>query len=151
MKGLKSLNQLLWLQRSLVRMRWYFLTRFWGMDIAKSSVYSMSVKFDRTHPKGIHIGEDSYVAFDVAILSHDMVRAMKVDTYIGDNCFIGARSIILPGVKVGNGSIVGSGSVVTKDVPAGSIVAGNPAKVLQSNIKVGRFGVLIKEEAAKVA
>ena len=59
----------------------------------------------------------SYIAFDAAILAHDMTRALRLNTYIGENCFIGSRSVILPGVRVGDGSIVGSGAVVTKDVP----------------------------------
>lgn len=50
---------------------------------------------------------------------------------IEDNVFIGARSIIMKGVHIGNGSVVGAGSVVTKDVPANVIVAGNPAKIIK--------------------
>ena len=48
---------------------------------------------------------------------------------IGDNCFIGYKSILLPGVELGNSTIVGAGSVVTKSFPEGNIViAGNPAR-----------------------
>lgn len=49
---------------------------------------------------------------------------------IEDDVFIGMRALILKGVTVGRGAVVGAGSVVTKDVPRGSIVAGNPAKVV---------------------
>lgn len=49
--------------------------------------------------------------------------------YIGDDVWIGGRVIILPGVRIGSHSIVGAGSVVTKDVPEWAIVAGNPATV----------------------
>ena len=51
--------------------------------------------------------------------------------YIGNNCWIGGRVTILPGVKIGDGSIIGAGAVVTKDVPENSIVAGNPAVVVK--------------------
>jgi maltose O-acetyltransferase len=50
---------------------------------------------------------------------------------ISDNVWIGARSIILPGVKIGSNSIIGAGSVVTKDVPSNCIYAGNPAKLIK--------------------
>lgn len=59
------------------------------------------------------------------------------DIYIGDNVWIGAASVILPGVKIGDYSVVAAGSVVTKDVAPYSVVAGVPAKVikmLDSNI-----------------
>jgi maltose O-acetyltransferase len=51
---------------------------------------------------------------------------------VEDGCFIGYHSIILMGVRIGNGSIVGAGAVVTRDVPANSVVAGNPARVVCS-------------------
>lgn len=49
---------------------------------------------------------------------------------IMDNCFIGSESIILPDIRIGPNAIVAAGAVVTKDVPEGAIVAGNPAKVI---------------------
>ena len=52
------------------------------------------------------------------------------DITIGDFVWVGSRVIILPGVNIGDGAIVGAGSVVTKDVPKLAIVAGNPAKVI---------------------
>ncbi len=51
---------------------------------------------------------------------------------IGDDVWIGGRVIILPGVSIGNGSIIGAGAVVTKDVPPYSITAGNPARVVRN-------------------
>jgi maltose O-acetyltransferase len=50
---------------------------------------------------------------------------------IEDDVWIGAAAIILPGVTIGKGSVIGAGSVVTKDVPSGVVVAGNPAKIIK--------------------
>lgn len=55
------------------------------------------------------------------VISYGTIRVL-------DNCFIGTRSIILPGVTIGPNAVVGAGSVVTKDVPAGMVHAGNPAR-----------------------
>ena len=139
---MRSLNKLKKIRKLLVWFKYQINTKIWGMDIHPTVNFSLSAKFDRTYPKGMHIGEYTYVAFDAAILCHDMTRGLYLDTYIGKNCFIGARSIILPGIKIGDGCIVGAGSIVTKDVPPGCAVAGNPARVISENIKVGRYGRL---------
>lgn len=51
---------------------------------------------------------------------------------IGDDVWIGARVTILPGVEIGDGVVIGAGSVVTKDVPSGVVAAGNPCRVLRA-------------------
>lgn len=50
---------------------------------------------------------------------------------VGDNVWIGGASVICPGVAIGDNAVIGAGSVVTRDVPAGAVVAGNPARVLR--------------------
>jgi acetyltransferase-like isoleucine patch superfamily enzyme len=57
--------------------------------------------------------------------------ACKGDIIVGNDVWIGAKSTIMSGVKIGDGSIIGAGSTVTKDVPPYSIVAGNPAKFIK--------------------
>ncbi len=136
----KSLNQLRKLRKLLTGLKRGYLRRVWGMDIDPSVEMSLSAKFDLTHPAGIHVGRNTYVAFEARILSHDMTRAVKLDTRIGANCFIGGRSMILPGVTIGDSCIVGAGAVVTRDVPPGSIVAGNPAKVLRGGVTLLPYG-----------
>ncbi len=146
---LSSLNVLRPLRRVLVRSRFLYLTRVWGMDIHPTAEFSLSARFDRTYPKGVHVGEESYVALEAMILSHDTTRRMYAHTHIGRWCFIGARSIILPGVRIGDESIVAAGAVVTRDVPPRSIVAGNPAQVIRSGIEVGPFGRLESTNPAR--
>ncbi len=57
---------------------------------------------------------------------------LPYDVMIGDNVWVGGGAIIMPGVRVGANAVIGAGSVVTKDVPAGCVVAGNPARVIKS-------------------
>ena len=54
-----------------------------------------------------------------------------ISVTIGDNCWIGGNTVICPGVKVGNGVVIGAGSVVTKDIPDNVIAAGNPCRVIR--------------------
>ncbi|WP_202300779.1 Vat family streptogramin A O-acetyltransferase [Dryocola clanedunensis] len=70
----------------------------------------------------------------------------KGDTIIGNDVWIGYKALIMPGVKIGNGAIISSLAVVTTDVPAYTIVGGNPAKVIKS-----RFSDEIVIELEKLA
>ncbi|MFO1104889.1 MAG: acyltransferase [Amaricoccus sp.] len=123
-----------------VDLRRFWLRRVWGLDLHPTVNMSMSAKFDLTNPKGIHVGAYTYVAFDARILAHDMTRGLRLHTRIGRNCFIGGRSLILPGVTIGDSCIVGAGSVVTRSVPSNCVVAGNPARVLYSGVELQSFG-----------
>ncbi|MCI5140478.1 MAG: acyltransferase [Candidatus Electrothrix sp. ATG1] len=92
--------------------------------------------FDPTHCYLIYIGENCTLAPNVRLIAHDAsmknilgyTRVGKI--IIEENCFIGDSVIILPGVTIGNGSVVGAGSVVIKDIPSESVAAGNPCRVL---------------------
>lgn len=57
------------------------------------------------------------------------------DITIGNNVWIGSSSVILPGVKIGDGSVIGAGSIITKDIPQDSMAFGNPAKIIKSIIR----------------
>lgn len=137
-----SLHPLLPIRNMVVRARILVWNKLWGMHVDPTAKVSLKAHLDKTYPAGIHIGAYTTVTFGVAILTHDMARHMRADTRIGRNCFIGAHSIILPGVTIGDGSIVAAGSVVNRDVPPGSIVGGNPAKVLREGIRTLRYGIL---------
>ncbi|WP_459440998.1 acyltransferase [Winogradskyella sp.] len=118
------------------------LTKLYGMHIHKSARVSFGTKLDKTNPKGVFIGKDSYLASGAIIFTHDFSRNFKANTYIGERCFIGANAIVMAGVRIGDEVIVGSGAIVTKDVPSNCIVAGNPAKIIKSQISTIKFGQL---------
>jgi acetyltransferase-like isoleucine patch superfamily enzyme len=89
----------------------------------------------------IAIGKNCLFGYRVSILDHDhtssgLSEGKKIT--IGNNCSIGAQSFILKGVTLGDGCVVGAGSVVTKSFPAGSVVAGNPAKIIKRSSNVAQ-------------
>lgn len=86
----------------------------------------------------ISIGDDVAIADHVIIRDwdgHAIVggRPDKLPITIGNHVWIGMRAIILKGVTIGDGAVIGAGSVVTKDVPPNTVVAGNPAKIVKSS------------------
>jgi acetyltransferase-like isoleucine patch superfamily enzyme len=115
------------------------------MDIGEGTKISMTAKLDKTNPLGVHIGHHTSLAFGAAILTHDFINNRHCDVHIGNNCFIGARAIILPGVTIGDNCIVSAASVVMRDVPERSLVVGNPARVVETNIKTGSWGLRLRE------
>ena len=122
--------------------------RLKGYDITPTTIIEGSVKLDKLYPKGIHIGANTLVAGGSTILSHDHCKRVGnnqpylTETYIGKNCFIAIGAIILPGVRIGDEVIVGAGAVVTKDVPSNCIVAGNPAKIIRTGIRMNDFAAI---------
>lgn len=87
----------------------------------------------------ITIGNNVLIADNVTIRDSDMHKIegsqMTKPIHIGNHVWIGDGSRIMKGVTIGDGSIVAAGSIVTKDVPPGSLVAGAPAKVIRENVK----------------
>jgi acetyltransferase-like isoleucine patch superfamily enzyme len=144
---------------------WYRLS---GIKMGKGATFHMGARFFL--PKNIEIGEGTIIgdhafldgrakikigkqvdiASEVMIYNseHDLsdpsFKAIEEPVTIGDYVFIGPRSIIMPGVTIGNGAVIAGGAVVTKDVPENTIVGGVPAKIIgdrplkNQNYKLGR-------------
>jgi acetyltransferase-like isoleucine patch superfamily enzyme len=144
-----GLNRLKRLRNLLVGIKRWTLQRIWGMDIHPTAQMSLSARFDKTFPKGVHVGAYSYVAFEACILTHDRTRGLYCHTRIGRNCFIGGRAIILPYIEIGDGCVVGAGSVVTKSVQSGCVVAGNPARIVRPDTKVGQYGRFLSADSTE--
>ncbi len=88
----------------------------------------------------ITIGENVKISHDVTIMDSD-AHFIEYSGYqptkpveIGNNVWVGSRVTILKGVKIGDGSIIGAGSVVTRSIPERCIAVGNPAVVIKENI-----------------
>lgn len=88
----------------------------------------------------IIIGDNCQIAPNVAIYTagHPLHPAARntlyeygIEVVIGDNVWIGGNTVILPGVHIGDNAVIGAGSVVTKDVPAWTLAAGNPCRALR--------------------
>ena len=145
-------------RRASIRCKYGKLTG--GRVIILAEDAHISVFGSREKPAHLHIGEASFIqartnincstsvsignhcaiSWDCEILDTDIhqvsiggeARARCAPVVIGDRVWIGTRSIILKGVSIGVHSVVAAGSVVTKDVPPRSLVAGNPARVISA-------------------
>ena len=93
----------------------------------------------------VSIGNRCAISWDVTIMDNDFHYIGANDNskpiYIGDNVWIGCHSLILKGVHIGDGAVIAAGSVVTKDVPSCSVVGGNPAKVIKTDVHWSLHGV----------
>ena len=106
------------------------------ISIGKFSYINMNCNF--IDDGRITIGKNVLIgpAVTIATVGHPIDPAMREYMYcdpvtVGDNCWIGANTVICPGVTIGENSVIGAGSVVTKDIPANVVAAGNPCRVIR--------------------
>ena len=108
-----------------------------GLTVGNNFTRMGGVIIDPSHCWHVSIGDNVILAPRVHVLAHDASTQLFLgytrveDTKIGNNVFIGAGSIVLPGVTIGDNVIIGAGSVVAKDIPDNSVAVGNPARVVK--------------------
>ena len=152
MKRLKTLLEV-FLLRNIYSIHWLHvlskgrirpaILRYCGAKIGQHASLGPFVYWD-PHLELLEIGDNVIVSPQACFLFHKRdLSEMKYGKLYQDvphlfrpiklcnNCTIGTRAMILPGVTVGEGACVGAGALVTKDVPAWSVVAGSPAKVIR--------------------
>ena len=110
-----------------------------SLDIGKFTYLGRGVEIDIY--KSVTIGNHVLIALGVFISDHfhNTKSGILIDSQgcesqavtIEDDCWLGAHSVIMPGVRIGKGAVVGAGAVVTKNVSASAIVAGVPAKFIR--------------------
>jgi len=120
------------------------------VEIQKNAVIGKNCKIS-SHTficEGVHIGDNVFVGHNVTFINDRYPRATATDgslqteedwavveTTVGNGASIGSGTTVLCGVNIGTKAMVGAGSLVTKDVPPGAIVAGNPAKLLRNTVE----------------
>lgn len=114
------------------------------VNLGKNVFVGKNVKMDWiARGKHITIGDEATIVSGVRILCHDASSNRRINgtkvaaVTIGKRAYIGADSIILPGVNIGDDTIIGAGSVVTKDIPCGSVAVGVPARIIGSTNDIG--------------
>jgi acetyltransferase-like isoleucine patch superfamily enzyme len=121
-----------------LRLKNWLFRHVLGMKVGENTAFALMVMVDVFFPEKIHIGDNTIIGYNTTILAHEyLIHEYRLgEVRIGSHVMVGANSIILPGITIGDNAIIGAGTVVHKNVEAGSFVAGNPMQVIrESNFK----------------
>jgi maltose O-acetyltransferase len=123
-----------------------------GLRIGERCDLQQPFELDPSHCWLVEIGDDVTFAPDVHVIVHDagtkgcVGHTRVAPVRIGSRVFVGARTTILPGVAIGDDVIIGAASVVSRDIPPGTVAAGNPARTLCS---IEDYNARIRERFAQ--
>lgn len=118
-----------------------------GVQIGEGTkIYSKETDIFSSEPWVVKIGRNCHITGGVKFITHDGGTlilnkeeggdfVLVGDIVVGDNCYFGLRSMIMPGVTIGDNVIIGAGAIVTKDIPSNSIAVGVPARVVSTREK----------------
>lgn len=125
----------MYIRKFLTRLKSFIFKTNQHKCIHGKGFYSNSL-IDTLFPELIEIGDEFVSAPGSIILAHDASTLIHTGKYriqktqIGNRVFLGANSVVLPGVTIGNNVIIGAGVVITKDIPSGVVVIGNPGRIV---------------------
>jgi acetyltransferase-like isoleucine patch superfamily enzyme len=111
----------IWMYRKLLKMK-----------VGEQTAFAFMVVPDIMFPEKISVGNNTIIGYNTTILAHEyLINEYRLgEVKIGNEVMIGANSTILPGIEIGDRAIVSAGTLVNRDVPAGSFVGGNPMQVI---------------------
>jgi acetyltransferase-like isoleucine patch superfamily enzyme len=137
---LGNLRHVLWLYRYGRRDEWGKVEMY-PLGAAGERIRITGMADFGSEPYLISLGSDVTITAGVCFVTHDggvgvlRERHPGLHVYeeieVGDRVFIGTRTIVLPGVRIGSDVVIGAGSIVTKDVPDGTVAAGNPCRPIR--------------------
>lgn len=115
-----------------------------GMKVGDHTAFGLMVMVDVFFPELITVGRNSVIGYNTTILAHEyLIKEYRLgEVNIGSEVMIGANTTILPGITIGDGAVIAAGSIVHKDVAAGTFVGGNPLRVLERHSQEERSSIL---------
>ncbi|HET7580450.1 MAG TPA: acyltransferase [Bacillales bacterium] len=111
---------------------------FLRMKVGEQTSFALMTMLDIMYPEKISVGRNTVIGYNTTILAHEyLIEEYRLgEVLIGDEVMIGANCTVLPGVKIGDRSIVSAATLVNADVPEGAFVGGNPMRVIYSKAEM---------------